>query len=97
MIDAASARKYYHFIRLMGRSASHIALEAALQTHPQVRHSLAPMHRLHQGHSTACADFELCKRHLMHMPSACVDAPALVAAQLGSGCCSGMPNGANEC
>jgi diphosphate-dependent phosphofructokinase len=37
MIDAASARKYYHFIRLMGRSASHIALEAALQTHPQVR------------------------------------------------------------
>jgi hypothetical protein len=36
MIDAASARKYYHFIRLMGRSASHIALEAALQTHPQV-------------------------------------------------------------
>lgn len=35
-IDAASARKYYHFIRLMGRSASHIALEAALQTHPQV-------------------------------------------------------------
>lgn len=35
MIDAASARKYYHFVRLMGRSASHIALEAALQTHPQ--------------------------------------------------------------
>jgi len=36
MLDAASARKYYHFVRLMGRSASHIALEAALQTHPQV-------------------------------------------------------------
>lgn len=36
MIDAASARKYYHFIRLMGRSASHITLECALQTHPQV-------------------------------------------------------------
>lgn len=36
MVDAASARKYYHFVRLMGRSASHIALEAALQTHPQV-------------------------------------------------------------
>ena len=32
--DAASARKYYHFVRLMGRSASHITLEAALQTHP---------------------------------------------------------------
>lgn len=36
MIDAASAKKYYHFIRLMGRSASHITLECALQTHPQV-------------------------------------------------------------
>lgn len=34
--DAASARKYWHFIRLMGRSASHIALECALQTHPNV-------------------------------------------------------------
>jgi 6-phosphofructokinase len=28
--DAVSSRKYYHFIRLMGRSASHIALECAL-------------------------------------------------------------------
>ncbi|KAK9817886.1 hypothetical protein WJX72_003737 [[Myrmecia] bisecta] len=35
MIDAASAGKYYHFIRLMGRNASHITLECALQTHPQ--------------------------------------------------------------
>lgn len=35
MVDAASARKYYHFVRLMGRAASHIALEVALQTHPQ--------------------------------------------------------------
>ena len=35
MSDAASARKYFHFIRLMGRSASHITLECALQTHPQ--------------------------------------------------------------
>lgn len=34
--DAASARKYWHFIRLMGRSASHIALECALQTHPNI-------------------------------------------------------------
>lgn len=30
--DTLSARKYYHFIRLMGRSASHITMEAALQT-----------------------------------------------------------------
>ncbi|MBN2451024.1 MAG: diphosphate--fructose-6-phosphate 1-phosphotransferase [Lentisphaeria bacterium] len=32
--DANSAQKYWHFIKLMGRSASHIALECALQTHP---------------------------------------------------------------
>ncbi len=32
--DALSAKKYWHFIKLMGRSASHIALECALQTHP---------------------------------------------------------------
>ena len=34
--DASSARKYWHFIKLMGRSASHIALECALQTRPNV-------------------------------------------------------------
>lgn len=34
--DANSAKKYWHFIRLMGRSASHIALECALQTQPNV-------------------------------------------------------------
>ena len=34
--DAVSARKYWHFIKLMGRSASHIALECALQTKPNV-------------------------------------------------------------
>jgi len=34
--DAQSAKKYYHFIRLMGRAASHITLEAALQTHPNI-------------------------------------------------------------
>lgn len=34
--DAVSAKKYYHFIRLMGRSASHIALECALSTHPNL-------------------------------------------------------------
>jgi len=31
-IDAVSSKKYWHFVRLMGRSASHIALECALQT-----------------------------------------------------------------
>lgn len=34
MIDTLSTKKYYHFIRLMGRSASHIALECALLTRP---------------------------------------------------------------
>ena len=33
--DAILAKKYYHFIRVMGRAASHIALECALQTRPQ--------------------------------------------------------------
>eukprot|EP00435_Cladocopium_sp_Y103_P065805 s161_g27.t2 len=33
-VDALSAQKYYHLVRLMGRSASHIALEVALLTHP---------------------------------------------------------------
>lgn len=32
--DALSAKKYYHFVRLMGRTASHIALECALLTQP---------------------------------------------------------------
>ena len=32
--DTNSAKKYWHFIKLMGRSASHIALECALQTQP---------------------------------------------------------------
>ena len=34
--DANSAKKYWHFIKLMGRSASHIALECALQTQPNI-------------------------------------------------------------
>lgn len=34
--DAISSRKYWHFIRLMGRSASHITLECALQTQPNI-------------------------------------------------------------
>ncbi|CAH9125520.1 unnamed protein product [Cuscuta epithymum] len=36
MVDARSTGKYYHFVRLMGRAASHITLECALQTHPNV-------------------------------------------------------------
>ncbi|PIN22976.1 Pyrophosphate-dependent phosphofructo-1-kinase [Handroanthus impetiginosus] len=36
MIDARSTGKYYHFVRLMGRAASHITLECALQTHPNI-------------------------------------------------------------
>ena len=34
--DCNSAQKYWHFIKLMGRSASHIALECALQTQPNI-------------------------------------------------------------
>ncbi|MEG1587093.1 MAG: diphosphate--fructose-6-phosphate 1-phosphotransferase [Bacteroidales bacterium] len=34
--DCNSAKKYWHFIKLMGRSASHIALECALQTQPNM-------------------------------------------------------------
>lgn len=36
MRDATSAKKYWHFIKLMGRSASHIGLECALQTQPNI-------------------------------------------------------------
>ena len=36
MRDANSSKKYWHFIKLMGRAASHIALECALQTQPNV-------------------------------------------------------------
>ncbi|CAN6471955.1 unnamed protein product [Victoria cruziana] len=36
MVDARSTGKYYHFVRLMGRAASHITLECALQTHPNI-------------------------------------------------------------
>lgn len=36
MRDCNSAKKYWHFIKLMGRSASHIGLECALQTHPNI-------------------------------------------------------------
>ena len=34
--DVNSAKKYWHFVKIMGRSASHVALEAALQTQPNI-------------------------------------------------------------
>ena len=34
--DANSAKKYWHFVKIMGRSASHVALESALQTQPNI-------------------------------------------------------------
>lgn len=34
--DANSAKKYWHFVKIMGRSASHVALEATLQTQPNI-------------------------------------------------------------
>lgn len=34
--DAVSSKKYYHFIKLMGRSASHVALECAMAVHPNL-------------------------------------------------------------
>ncbi|MBE7712075.1 MAG: diphosphate--fructose-6-phosphate 1-phosphotransferase [Cyanobacteria bacterium SIG31] len=34
--DANSAKKYWHFVKIMGRSASHVAIEAALQTQPNI-------------------------------------------------------------
>ncbi|MGL5259785.1 MAG: diphosphate--fructose-6-phosphate 1-phosphotransferase [Lachnospiraceae bacterium] len=34
--DANSAKKYWHFIKVMGRAASHVALEAALETQPNI-------------------------------------------------------------
>ena len=36
MRDCNSAKKYWHFIKLRGRSASHVTLECALQTHPNI-------------------------------------------------------------
>ena len=36
MMDAASAKKYWFFVRVMGRTSGHVALECALSTHPNV-------------------------------------------------------------
>ena len=48
MMDALSAKKYYHLVRLMGRAASHITLECALQTHPQAAIICEEVHRSNQ-------------------------------------------------
>ena len=62
--DALSAKKYYYFIKLMGRSASHIALECALQTQPnlaligeEIEHKQAKL----SGITSQIADL-ICKR-----------------------------------
>jgi pyrophosphate--fructose-6-phosphate 1-phosphotransferase len=58
MRDANSAKKYWHFIKLMGRAASHIALECALQTHPNIclisEEVEAESHSLNQVVETIC-------------------------------------------
>jgi len=36
LTDSASAIKYWYFIRLMGKDPSHLALECALKTHPNM-------------------------------------------------------------
>ncbi|MDR0289902.1 MAG: diphosphate--fructose-6-phosphate 1-phosphotransferase [Treponema sp.] len=58
MRDANSAKKYWHFIKLMGRAASHIALECALQTQPNIclvsEEIEAEKHSLDQVVDTIC-------------------------------------------
>ena len=36
MVDCTASKKYYHFVRLMGREASHLTLEVALNTQPNI-------------------------------------------------------------
>ncbi|KAE8676331.1 Pyrophosphate--fructose 6-phosphate 1-phosphotransferase subunit beta [Hibiscus syriacus] len=64
MIDARSTGKYYHFIRLMGRAASHITLECALQTHPNIAiigEEVAAKNRTMKNITIYIADI-ICKR-----------------------------------
>ncbi len=58
MMDALSAKKYYHFVRLMGRAASHITLECALQTHPQAAIICEEVHQ--NNHRLADIVHEVC-------------------------------------
>ena len=62
--DAASAKKYYHFIKLMGRTASHITLECALSTQPNlalISEECAQKNRTLDEVVEEIADF-ICKR-----------------------------------
>lgn len=67
--DALSSKKYYHFIRLMGRSASHIALECALATQPNMawigeeiaREKMTVHHIVHAIANLICRRAELGK------------------------------------
>ena len=49
--DTLGSQKYYHFVRLMGRAASNIALECALQTRPNVCVHTPRRNCLHPSHS----------------------------------------------
>lgn len=63
--DALSARKYYHFIKLMGRSASHIALECALTIKPNmtlIGEEIAALGKTFHGIVKEMTDL-VCKRY----------------------------------
>lgn len=64
LVDTRSSKKYYHFIRLMGRSASHIALECYLQTRPDlvlIGEEISERNRTLKDVTTEIADV-ICKR-----------------------------------
>ena len=72
MMDALSAKKYYHFVRLMGRAASHITLECALQTHPQAAIICEEIHHSKQPPGRHCARGALiCQLKLPDHPAPC--------------------------
>lgn len=64
MRDTLSAKKSYYFIKLMGRAASHLALECALQTHPNlvlISEELAKSHKTLQNVIDEICDL-ICQR-----------------------------------
>ena len=78
MMDALSAKKYYHFVRLMGRAASHITLECALQTHPQAAIICEEVHQsnrrladiVHEvGKKGPCPAWPLRRARMSQLPS----------------------------
>ena len=69
MIDAASAGKYWHWIRLMGRAASHITLECALQTHPQVALISEEIAAKRLGLADITKQVAICSLHLLFYAS----------------------------